>query len=125
MLHHLETFWAARERPNVVLVHYADLIADLDGSMRALAARLDITVDETRWPALVEAATFSAMRGRADQLAPNTDTGLFRNPAEFFHRGTNGQWRSLLDSDDVERYRARVDALVPADLAAWIHHGDW
>jgi hypothetical protein len=93
--------------------------------MRGLAARLGITVDERRWPALVEAATFSAMRGRAEELAPNIDTGLWHNPTEFFHRGTNGQWRSLLDEGDLERYRERVDALVPAHLATWIHHGDW
>lgn len=125
MLHHLQTFWAARARPNVVLLHYADLLGDLDGSMRALAARLEIAVDESRWPVLVEAATFSAMRGRAEELAPNIDAGFWRNPTEFFHRGTNGQWRSLLDDHDLVRYRARVDALIPPEVAAWIHHGDW
>ncbi len=107
MLHHLQTFWNAHDRPNVILLHYADFVADLDGSMRALASRLGITVDPAGWPELVRGATFSEMRARATQLAPNMDTGLWRDPTEFFHRGTNGQWRELLDAADLARYRAR------------------
>ena len=40
------TFWEAREQPNVVLVHYADLQRDLEGEMRRIAHRLDIGIDE-------------------------------------------------------------------------------
>ena len=47
---HLSDAWARRHDPNVVLVHYDDLRADLDGAMRRLAARLGIAVDEERWP---------------------------------------------------------------------------
>jgi len=43
-LHHLATFWDARDSSNVILVHYDDLKADLPGEMRRLAQRLDITV---------------------------------------------------------------------------------
>jgi aryl sulfotransferase len=37
VLHHLADAWARRHEPNVVLMHYDDLLADLAGSMRALA----------------------------------------------------------------------------------------
>ena len=124
-LRHLDTYWQARDRENVVLVHFADLRGDLEGSMRALATRLGIDVDEARWPALVKAATFDDMRAHADRLAPNTDTQLFRDPTEFFHAGTSGQWRALLDADDLRRYEARVDALASPELVRWVHHGDW
>ena len=33
-LHHLSTFWAQREEPNIALFHYADLQADLEGEFR-------------------------------------------------------------------------------------------
>jgi aryl sulfotransferase len=121
-LHHLETFWDARDRPNVVLLRYEDMVADLDGAMRALAARLGIAIDEARWPALVRAATIDEMRAHADRFAPNTDTGLFRDPAEFFHAGTSGQWRAVLDGDDLRHYFNRVDELASPALAAWVHH---
>ena len=37
VVHHLTDAWARRAEPNVVLVHYADLLADLDGEMTRVA----------------------------------------------------------------------------------------
>lgn len=122
-LHHLNTFWLARDRVNVVLLHYADLLADLDGQMRYLSGRLDIPVDEELWPSLVEAATLTSMRENAARLVPNAAAGFFLDTRQFFRRGTAGQWRELLDDDDVRRYNRRVEELAPPDLAAWAHRG--
>ena len=63
------------------------------------------------------------MRGNAADVVPNADVALWHDNAEFFHRGTSGQWRSLLENaDDLARYDERVSQLVDADLAAWVHH---
>jgi aryl sulfotransferase len=121
-LKHHETFWNERTADNVVLLHYDDLKTDLEGEMRALATRLGIEVPEDRWPELVDAATFEQMRGNAERVAPNTDGAFWTSTEDFFHRGTSGQWRSLLDDDDLRRYETRVARLVAPDLAAWIHH---
>ena len=121
-LHHHETFWNERSAPNVVMLHYDDLKTDLEGQMRALADRLGISVSEARWPELVDAATFERMRDNATKVVPNAEISLWHDNAEFFHRGTSGQWRSLLDDDDLRRYDDRMAQLVAPDLAAWIHH---
>jgi len=120
-LHHLSTFWEVRERPNVVLLRYEELKADLDGRMRFLADRLGITVPEDRWPELVDAATFDRMRERADEVAPGSAKAIWHDNRQFFHRGTTGQWRDLLGPADLERYDARVAELASPDLAAWVH----
>jgi aryl sulfotransferase len=122
-LRHLETFWEVRTEPGIVLLHYDDLSADLEGEMRALADRLGIDVPEDRWPELVEAAGFAAMKRQAGALAPTSmGRNLWRDPQQFFRRGTSGQWRELLDDEgDLDRYRRRVAALVPPDLATWAH----
>ena len=65
---HLSGAWARRTEPNVLLVHYDDLCADLEGQMRGIAWRLGIAVPERAWPALTQAATFERMRDRSDQL---------------------------------------------------------
>lgn len=121
MLHHLSGFWAARHLPNVVLLHYSDLQADLEGQMRRLAGRLGISVPGELWPELVDAATFAQMRRQANRYAP--ELAIWRNPERFFNRGTNGQWSDLLDAEDVRRYTARVARLAEPDLAAWAHGG--
>lgn len=122
-MHHLSTFWAARDRPNVVLVRYEDLLADLDGEMRRLADRLGIAVDDERWPALVGAAGFERMRARADEVVPEVTSAIWFDNRRFFNAGTSGQWRRFLDDAGVARYRERVRALADPDLVDWLHHG--
>jgi hypothetical protein len=118
---HLAGFWAVRDRDDVVLLHYDDLQADLEGQMRGLADRLGIEVPEARWPTLVEAAGFAEMRRRADVVAPDTEAHLWKSNAGFFNRGISGRWRDILDDDALAHYDARVAELAPPDLAAWLH----
>lgn len=123
LLHHLGTFFAARDRPNVVLLHYADLKEDLEGQMRLLAARLSIEVPEERWPELVRAATFEEMRRRAPVTGPHHTEQFWLDGDRFFHRARHGEWRDLLDEADLRRYEARVRALADPKLSAWVHRG--
>ena len=120
-LRHLESFRDAPRTLDVVMLHYQDLKDDLEGQMRALAARLGIAVPEDRWPDLAPAATFEAMRRDADRTVPSAQKSFWHDNARFFHRGTSEQWREVLDDAGLERYRARVAELVDDDLSAWVH----
>jgi hypothetical protein len=120
VLWHLSDAWARRAERNVVLVHYDDLAADLEAEMRRLAARLDITVPREIWPGLVAAATFESMRARAQRVAPDP-SGVLKDNAAFFRRGTSGAGREVLTRDELARYHARTAQLAPPDLLAWLH----
>jgi len=120
VMHHLSDAWARRSDGNVILVHYDDLVADLEGQMRRLATRLTIHVPEDRWPALVAAAGFTAMRARADQLVPDP-ASILKDSGAFFRRGRPGEARELLSSSQLARYRTRVAQLAPNDLRSWLH----
>jgi aryl sulfotransferase len=117
---HLSDAWSKREEANVVLVHYDDLQRDLEGGMRGLASRLRIEVNDAAWPELVGAASFDGMRARADQLAPDAGNVL-KDRQRFFRRGSSGEGRDVLSSAEMNRYEARVSALAPDDLVAWLH----
>jgi gamma-glutamylcyclotransferase (GGCT)/AIG2-like uncharacterized protein YtfP len=120
---HLSDAWARRDAGNVALVHYDDLLTDLEVEMRAIAGRLGIAVADDRWPELVHAATFATMQARADQAAPDMD-GIFKDRSRFFRQGTSGSGRALLSADEVDRYRARCAELAPADLLGWLHRDE-
>jgi hypothetical protein len=117
---HLSDAWARRHEPNVVLVHYDDLQRDLRGQMEELAVRLGIEVPDERWPALVEAAGFTAMKADADRLAPDP-RGVLKDRQAFFRGGRSGAGRALLDDAGLARYRRRAGELAPADLLRWLH----
>lgn len=120
VLHHLNDAWARRKTANVVLVHYADLLGDLEGEMRGLADRLQIEVPEERWPVLVEAASFASMKQRAATLAPDR-LGVLKDPSAFFRAGRSGSGRTVLPPEAEARYLDRV-ASMPPELLAWLHH---
>jgi hypothetical protein len=117
---HLSDAWARRDEPNVVLVHYDDLSADLEGEMRRLASLLDITVPEPLWPDLVRAATFEHMKARADTVVPDP-SGVLKDSQAFFRRGTSGAGSELLTDEELAHYETRTAQLAPPNLLAWLH----
>ena len=106
--------------PAVLLVHYDDLIADLEGQMRRLADLLGIAVPEDKWPALVHAARFEQMRASASRQAPDP-AGVLKDPGAFFRRGYSGAGAEVLGADELARYYARTARLGPPDLLDWLH----
>ncbi len=120
---HLQSFWRYRDLPNIQFLHYSDLQADLDAEMRRLASILQIEVDEEQWPEFVRAATFTEMKRNVDQVAPNTDHALWRDPSKFFNKGVSGQWREALSEESLALYEQVKDAKLEASLAEWIDRG--
>jgi hypothetical protein len=125
MLGHLvqvcRSFWERRHEPNVHLFHYRDLQSDLPGQMARLAAVLGV---EPPTPELVEAARFEQMKARADELAPNTDTGLWHSNEQFFEKARAGEWRTVIDDAELPRYEAALRAMgVDDELRHWLHEG--
>jgi hypothetical protein len=117
---HLTDAWSRRDDANVVLVHFDDLLDDLAGQMRRLAARLGIEVPADRWPSLVQAATLPAMRARADSLAPDT-MGVLKDRQAFFRQGTSGAGAQIAGPEGLRRYHQRAAALARPDLLEWLH----
>jgi len=121
---HVEnSYWAACNEPYMLLVHYNDLKADLDGEMRRIARYLGIGIFESLWPQLIEAAGFEAMKAQGDLLMPIAQEVWDRGAQRFFNQGTNGQWRGIYAPDDLARYDELVSTRFTPDLAHWLKHG--
>jgi aryl sulfotransferase len=116
-------YWQERHQPNVLMVHYNDMLEDLDGEMRRVTAFLGIAVNEIVWPSLVEAATFERMRNVGDQILPRVANLLKGGSGRFFNVGTNGRWRRILTGSDLALYDAKVRAKFTPGLAAWVENG--
>jgi aryl sulfotransferase len=116
--YHAAAWWPYRHLENVLLVHYNDLLADLDGEMRRIADHVGIEVAEESWPAVVEAARFESMKGDAARLLGPMDRFAGGTNA-FLYKGRNGRWRDVLTADDLRLYEDCVAKLDPA-LRAWL-----
>ena len=120
---HLLSFWEARERPNVALFHYADLLADLPGQLQRLAGILGYDLEPGRAEELAAEASFEVMKAQAEHVVPNADIGLWHSADGFLHRGTSGQWREAFNNPLLARYEERARELAPADFLRWLHDG--
>ena len=116
---HLTDAWQRRDEANVVLVHYDDLLGDLQGEMRRLAGRLNISIPESKWPELVQAASFATMRAQADDVLP-TNSGIHKSSTAFFRRGSSGAGAEELTAPELSLYRQRAVELAQADALAWL-----
>jgi aryl sulfotransferase len=118
------SWWAARDLPNVKLVHFAKLKADLAGQMQAIADFLEIDVPEARWPAIIEHCGFDYMKRHAAAVAP-LGGAIFDGCAEtFINKGTNGRWREVLSAEESDAYeRMALEKLGP-DCARWLATGE-
>jgi aryl sulfotransferase len=117
------SWWEERHRPNVLLVHYDDLKADLAGEMRRVADFLSIPVPPDLWPWLVAAAGFETMRRDGDVLMGSVAASFRGGAARFFHEGTNGRWHGVFRDEDLTLYDAKVEAGLPPACARWVAHG--
>jgi len=120
---HNQGWWDARHLPNVLLVHFNNLKADLPGQMKRIARFLGIEIEDDLWPTLVEHCGIDYMR----KLASTSDLldQLFNGgAATFFHKGTNGRWRDLLTPEDVKRYEEIASKNMTPDCAHWVATGE-
>jgi aryl sulfotransferase len=121
--HFERIWWEARESPNVLLVHYNDLTADLAGEMRRVADFLKIPVSPTLRPALVDAAGFNSMRRAGDKLMGGM-TAIFENGSRgFFFQGTNERWRGVLADADLALYDAKAASMLLPECRRWLAGG--
>jgi aryl sulfotransferase len=116
-------WWAIRDLPNLLLVHFADLKADPEGEIRRIADFLEIPVYPDRWPLIVEHCSFAWMKRHAAQSAPLGGSLWEGGAGTFINQGTNGRWRDVLTPADVARYEARAERELGAECARWLAHG--
>lgn len=120
----VRSWWAIRHLPNVKLVHFAQLKADLPGQMREIANFLDTSVDESKWPAMLEHCSFDYMKRNATKSVPLG--GLFWDGGAqtFVHKGTNGRWREVLTPAESEKYARLALEKLGAECANWLATGE-
>ncbi len=117
------SWWAARDLPNVKLVHFNALKADLEGELRGIADFLGADLPEDQLPAILEHCSFGYMKAHAELVAP-LGGRIFENGAgTFLHEGANGRWRAVLTEADSAAYEARARAELGDECAQWLATG--
>jgi aryl sulfotransferase len=120
---HVQSWWDIRHLPNMLTLHYANLLADLPGQIRSIAAFLDIQVDEAKLPRVIDNCSLAHMRklGAGNESLNQT----FERGAEtFINKGTNGRWRDVLSPAEIARCDEIAARRLTVDCAGWLRTGE-
>jgi aryl sulfotransferase len=125
-LAHTQSYWEYRHLPNIYFMHYNDMLADLEGSIRKLADFLGESPSPQHLAKIVENTTFANVKSKAieedakgDQKAVIFDGGS----AGFYFKGTNGRWRDVLTAQDLALYEAAKARVLTPESAKWLEQG--
>lgn len=118
---HANSFWEYRHLTNILFIHYDELIADLENSMKRVASFISVEIGESIWADLVEAARFDQMKSDASLLVPGADWGAWKNNSQFFNKGTSGGWETAFSDTDLSSYVTRATQLISPELYRWLH----
>lgn len=123
-LHHAKTWWEFRHLPNIRLIHYNDLLRDLEGEMRALADYLGIIVPDERWLSVVDACRFETVKANPEKVMANQAEMFWKDGRHtFFYKGTNGRWKGVLSAEELKLYDEAMRKTLSPDCAHWLEHG--
>ena len=119
----ISSWWAIRDQPNVKLIHFANLKADLEGEMRKIADYLGIEIAESAWPTILEHCSFDYMKAHAEMVAPLGGAVFDGGAGTFMNKGVNGRWKDVLSPAQIAAYEARVLEKLGPDCARWLATG--
>jgi len=108
---HLESWWPHRHDPEVLFLTYAGMLADLEGTVRKVAAFCRLPLDEREVPRIVERCGIEYMRRHEVKFDPRLQ--LVESGVQGFIRtGKAGGWREELPAAQREALETRAAELA-------------
>jgi aryl sulfotransferase len=121
--YHFASFKKWEHLPNVHLFHYADMKADLGGTVARFARILGMDENDPLVDQIAQDTSFASLKKKAIEGDKTAEGDGFYLASKFFHSGTSNKWEGKLSSDQLAAFDARMKALLPDNQAAWLLWG--
>ncbi|TGZ54343.1 Sulfotransferase 1C4, partial [Temnothorax longispinosus] len=113
---HVKEAWMMRHRANMMFLFYEDLIKDLSGNIRKIAAFFDKNYSDEQIAKLVDHIRIENFRKNPMVNQPTSD--IVMPPEMFIRQGTTGGWKKVFTLEIEERFSKWIaDNLKDTDLA--------
>lgn len=123
VVHHFKCSLAQSSRTNVLLLHYADMVRDLAGTVAQIANHIGVSLPPDALAAVVKAATFGNMKANAHRFAPAAGEGVWHQEDAFFESGSSNKWEGRLTKGDLSAYDSKISQALSPDERAWLEWG--
>ncbi len=121
----VRSWWAIRNLPNILMIHFDVLKRNMPEEMRRIAAFLNIPINESKWDQMVEHCSFDWMREHGEKVVPLGGVLWKGGAKSFINKGTNGRWKETLTAAESAEYEAKALAELGPECAHWIATGEF
>jgi len=109
---HLQSYWSARDRPNVLFLTYEQMRADLPDAVDKIAKLMGVDLEAEERAAVIEQCTFEHMKKIGAKFDP-AGPPWASSQGSMIRRGERGKSGELISSAD----QRRIDDYWRAELA--------
>jgi aryl sulfotransferase len=120
---HVRSWWALRDLPNVLLLHFQNLKDDPEGRIATIADFLGIEIGPGMMQRIVKHTSFEHMKAHANAMFPGMP--FVDGARTFINKGSNGRWREVLCEQEIAEYDSRAVAELGPDCAWWLGTGSF
>ena len=111
---HTAGYWALRDKPNVLVLFFADMKRDLPGTVQQVANVLGVRLTSAELNAVIERSTFSYMSSIEHKFTPIPNGTLpWGHGLKMMRAGNSGRSDELLSAEQ----QRRIDAHFVEELA--------
>jgi len=118
----IQSWWDAKDQPNVMLLHYNNLKADFLGEAKKVAEFLDIEIPPEKWVDIVKHCEIGYMRELASK-SQALDMMFEGGGGKFINKGTNGRWKDVLSEEDIAKCDTVAAKNLSPECATWLKTG--
>lgn len=132
---YVKSWWPLRNEPNVLLMHYADAIKDLKGTVKKMANFYDVKLSKSELDTVVERCGFPHMKTIAhkfDYKMPFNNDAVFDNENDtimkrgsLIYKGGLGTHKATFTEEQIQRWSKAEEEEFGADseLLQWARNG--
>jgi len=123
IVYHYKSFKYWDHLGNIHFFHYADMVADLSGTVRRMARILGMDDTAPLIDEIVDGTSFAKLKKKAVEADKGSEKPDFYLGAKFFNSGTSNKWEGRLSEAELAAFDVRMRELLPEDQIAWLLWG--
>ncbi|XP_063612538.1 sulfotransferase 1E1-like [Penaeus indicus] len=110
---HVKEVWEKREHPNLHIMFFEDMKADIMKELRKLDGFLGTGLSDEQLDNVARHTGFSAMKGRAGDRAPDhVNKEVMTKDGGFFRKGQSGDWKNKLSPEMEEKVNKYIEEKI-------------
>lgn len=116
---HINIWWQVRNLPNILFVHYSNLINKKNIEVEKIADFLKIQLDENLRHQVLHRSSLKYMKLNWQKF----ELPVKFKPQTFINQGNNGRWQNFLSNVQLQNYEKMLSERVESECADWITNG--